>query len=206
MKTILLLFILLVPTLAFSQKSDTSYVENYIYQHSKGSFSYSTDANGIPTMTQNSTNYFVVNDVEYKIDFFGNNLRPFVADNPDAVAELDKMKAKATTAIVGGGITILGLGIALANGPTEPTGETVFDPRTGKRENKEKITPGGALGMGIMGLGVVIALVSGPGSGKHAHRAIDIYNKDLMASKSTSFTLAPVFQTNQVGLGIRLSF
>lgn len=207
MRLSFILLFLLGATNLFAQTRDSSYVKDYIYQYSDGDFYYYTDpVTSMPQMGTNSRSYFVVNDKEYKIDFFGNNLRPFVENNPSALAELDKMKSKRTVSVVGGVVTVIGLGVALANGPTKPTGETTFNPGTGGVQDKEELTSGGAVGLGIMAFGVILALTTGPSAGKHADKAIKIHNETLMASKQVSYRVLPLINSDQIGLGFRISF
>ena len=116
---------------------------------------------------------------ETSAGYFGNGLRPAVASNPEAAAELGRFRSRRVQSVVGYGVVFGGVATSLAMGINEPTGERVYDPRTGETVDKNRINTAALVPLGVAVVGLIYGGANYSASGRHISRAVALYNDGL---------------------------
>ena len=145
--------------------------------------------------------YRVGDGPERSAGFTGAGLRPALASNPEALAELDRFRSKRVQSVVGGTVLVAGVATSVALGINKPTGETVFDPRTGRNEPRSQINAAALVPLGVGVVGLIYAGATYAGSGRHIQRAVTIYNDGV--SGGARATVGPALGAS--GGGVRLA-
>ncbi len=142
------------------------------------------------------------------VGFTGSALRPYLEGNPEALTELDRFKKKRNGMLTGVGIFVAGGALTAIIGVNEGTGEFTRDFQTGEMVEKQKIKPGGIIGIGVMLTGIIVAGVNGNGATKHVVKAVEIYNEEISptSTSSLSIKIAPKINTSMIGAGFKLSW
>ena len=153
--------------------------------------------------TSVSYSFRVGDGPEQSAGFTGAGLRPALASNPEALAELGRFRSKRVRSTIGASVLVGGVVTALIIGINDPTGERVFDPRTG--QTVDKTTPNAVafvpIGIGIVGL--FYAGANYTGASRHIERAVTIYN-DGVVGRGGAAAARPV-TVGLAGSGLRLT-
>ena len=132
--------------------------------------------------------------------YTGGGIRASLADNPEATAELNRFRSKRVQSIVGASILGAGVVTGVAMGINEPTGERVFDPRTGRTVNKTTINTTALIPVGIGVLGLIYGGVQYSTSHPHLFNAVAIYNDGISPPGSDlSLAIRPSVGLETVG-------
>lgn len=141
-----------------------------------------------------------------KIDFFGSKLRPYLEDNPAALAEWKQYNGKRTGQVMGyvvaaGGFLVAGLTL-------EKTGGQHINAQTGQIEDTYRLTSAGIAGLVAAGVGFITAVSLGSSAKEHIPRAVNLYNANLLGETVTAarptLRLAPHLQPGNTGLTLAL--
>ncbi len=155
--------------------------------------------------TSVSYSFRVGDGPEQSAGFTGGGLRPALASSPEALAELDRFRRKRTQSVIGGAVLLAGV-VAAGLTINEPTGERVFDPRTGRNEPKNQLNPVGLIPLGVGIAGLIYAGANYTGSSRHIQRAVALYNDGVAGRGRTALAVAPSLGLSGPGVQLSLSW
>ena len=153
--------------------------------------------------TSVSYSFRVGDGPEQSAGFTGAGLRPALASNPEALAELGHFQSKRVQSVIGASVLLGGVLTAMAVGINEPTGERVFDPRTGQTVDRTTVNAVAFVPIGIGVVGLLYAGATYTGSSRHIERAVTIYN-DGVVGRGGAAVVRPV-TVGLGGAGLRLT-
>lgn len=143
---------------------------------------------------------------ERSAGFTGSGLRSALASNPEALAELARFRSKRVQSVIGGAVLAAGVAGTFAVGINKSTGERVFDPRTGRNEERSEINPVGFIPLGIGVAGLIYSGANYTGSGRHIQRAVAIYNGAVSGQGGAAASAGLTFGPSGTGVRLALSW
>lgn len=197
------------PFITYAQGSDGEKEIIYLKVNNASSGFYKPATNSYSGGTFPSYSFRIGEDGKSNsVGFTGSALRPYLEGNPEALAELDRFKKKRNGMLTGIGIFVAGGALTAIIGVNEGTGEFTRDFQTGEMVEKQKIKPGGILGIGVMLTGIIVTGVNGSGATKHVVKAVEIYNEGISPTSTSllNIKIAPEINPSMIGAGFKFSW